>query len=357
MTDPSPMRVVLLAGGRSSEREVSLASGEAVAKGLHAQGHDVVRVEIGRDGRWFQVVRFGPEEMPTGEPIAVTPGEGLLGCDVVFPVLHGPFGEDGVIQGTLDSLEVPYVGSGVAASAICLDKLFFKELAGRAGIPQVRYLQVLAGEWRGDERRRAALLDEAAALGFPCFVKPARLGSSVGISRVTERAQLPSAIDDALRHDPRVIVEAGSPGDEFEISVLGNTVSAESGLEVSQPGRLEYDGDWYDFGAKYEDSGMRLIAPAAVDEALEIELATMATRVFRLVGCAGMGRVDFFVERGDGDRPPRVLVNEINTIPGFTSTSVFAKLFEVSGMPYGELLDRLLVLAIERFRAERGYSF
>ena len=133
MPSDQSKRVVLLAGGRSSEREVSLVSGEAVAKGLHGQGHDVVRVEIGRDGRWFQVVRFGPEEMPTGEPIAVTPGEGLLGADVVFPVLHGPFGEDGVIQGTLDSLEVAYVGSGVAASAICLDKLLFKEVAGSAG--------------------------------------------------------------------------------------------------------------------------------------------------------------------------------------------------------------------------------
>lgn len=343
---------MLLAGGRSSEREVSLASGEAVAKGLHGQGHDVVRIEIGRDGRWFQVLRFGPEEMPTGEPISITPGEGLLGADVVFPVLHGPFGEDGVIQGTLDTLEVPYVGSGVAASAVCLDKLLFKEVAGRAGIPQVRYQQVLAADWHGDERKRAALLDDAAALGFPCFVKPARLGSSVGISRVIEREQLASAIDDALRHDPRVIVEAGSPGDEIEISVLGNEQ-----LELSQPGKLEFDGDWYDFEAKYEAGGMRLVAPAPVDEALEIEVATLAARVFKLVGCSGMARVDFFVEHGDDGAAPEVLVNEINTIPGFTSTSVYAKLFEVSGLAYGKLLDRLLELAVERFRAERGYTF
>lgn len=357
MTSPKRMRVVLLAGGRSSEREVSLASGEAIAKGLHGQGHDVVRVEIGRDGRWFQVVRFGPEEMPTGEPISITPGEGLLGGDVVFPALHGPFGEDGVIQGTLDTLEIPYVGSGVAASAVCLDKLLFKEVAGRAGIPQVRYCAVLAEDWQGDENKRARLLDEAAALGFPCFVKPARLGSSVGISRVAEQSQLASAIDEALKFDPRVIVEAGSAGDEIEISVLGNSIAGGAGLEISQPGKLEFENDWYDFDAKYEAGGMRLIAPAPVDEALEIELATMAARVFKLAGCAGMARVDFFVESAENGSAPQVLVNEINTIPGFTTTSVYAKLFEASGLAYGELLDRLLDLAIERFRAERGYSF
>jgi D-alanine-D-alanine ligase len=344
-------RVVLLAGGRSSERDVSLASGEAVARGLHGQGHDVVRVEIGRDGRWFQVVRFGPEEMPTGEPIAITPGEGLLGGDVVFPALHGPFGEDGVIQGVLESLEMPYVGSGVAASAVCLDKLLFKEVAGRAGIPQVRYVSVLAGDWKSDESTRARLLEEAGALGYPCFVKPARLGSSVGISRVAQFSELASAIDDALKYDPRVIVEAGSGGDEIEISVLGNQQ-----LELSQPGKLEFESDWYDFDAKYETGGMRLVAPAPVEESLEIELASMAARVFKLTDCAGMARVDFFVEQ-DEDGAPQVLVNEINTIPGFTSTSVYARLFEVSGLPYGELLDRLLELAIERHRRDRGYSF
>jgi D-alanine-D-alanine ligase len=345
-------RVVLLAGGRSSEREVSLASGEAIAKGLHAQGHDVVRVEIGRDGRWFQVVRFGPEEMPTGQPIAITPGEGLLAGDVAFPALHGPFGEDGVIQGTLDSLEIPYVGSGVAASAVCLDKLLFKEVAGRAGIPQVRYVAITAADWKGDETRRANILEEAARLGFPCFVKPARLGSSVGISRVAEQGDLASAIDEALKYDPRVIIEAGSSGDEIEISVLGNDE-----LELSQPGKIEFEKDWYDFESKYDDGGMRLIAPAPIGEALEIEIATLAARVFKLTGCAGMARVDFFVEHGEEGAPPTVLVNEINTIPGFTQTSVYAKLFEVSGLAYGDLLDRLLTLAIERFRAERGYSF
>lgn len=304
-------------------------------------------LEIGRDGRWFPVEVFGPEVAPSGEPVQISPGEGILGAEVVFPVLHGPFGEDGVIQGTLETLDVPYVGSGVAASAICLDKLLFKEVAAQGGIPQVAYRAIHAADWRRDENKRAALVDDAAALGFPLFVKPARLGSSVGISRVADRGDLAQAIEAALEYDPRVIVEAGSSGEEIECSVLGNHE-----LEVSQPGKLEFDGDWYDFEAKYEAGGMRLVAPAPVSESLEIELATQAAKVFKLVGCRGMARVDFFVEEGE-----KVLVNEINTIPGFTQTSVYAKLFDASGLPYGELLDRLLDLAIERHAEERGYSF
>ncbi len=341
---------MLLAGGRSSERDVSLASGEAVRVGLTERGHEVVAIEIGRDGRWFPVERFGVDQAPIGAPLQISPGEGLLGAEVVFPVLHGPFGEDGVIQGTLESLDVPYVGSGVAASAICLDKLLFKEVAAQAKIPQVNYVAIQAGEWSRDEQKRASLLDAAAALGFPSFVKPARLGSSVGISRVNERGDLAEAIETALKFDPRVIVEAGSSGDEIECSVLGN-----SEVEVSQPGKLEFDGDWYDFEAKYEEGGMRLVAPAPINESLEIELATMAAKVFKLVGCSGMARVDFFVEY-DGDGA-NVLVNEINTIPGFTRTSVYAKLFEASGLPYGELLDRLLDLAISRHAEERGFNY
>lgn len=343
-------RVVLLAGGRSSEREVSLASGEAVREGLVEQGHDVVALEIGKDGRWFPVEKFGVGVQPSGGPVQISPSEGLLGADVVFPVLHGPFGEDGVIQGTLETLDVPYVGSAVAASAVCLDKILFKQVVGDAGIAQVDYVAITAEEWRRDDRTRAALADTAAELRFPAFVKPARLGSSVGISRVNSRADLAQAIDLALGHDPRVIVEAGSDGAEIECSVLGNST-----LEVSQPGRLEFDGDWYDYNAKYEAGGMRLIAPAPLTEALEIELASIATKVFKLVGCSGMARADFFVEGEEGSE--RVLVNELNTIPGFTPTSVFAKLFEASGLPYIELLERLLDLGIERYASDRSYSF
>jgi D-alanine-D-alanine ligase len=339
-------RVLLLAGGRSSERDVSLASGEAVRQGLIERGHDVFAVEIARDGRWYEAVRFEAGHGPAGDPLAVTPGAGAFDADVVFPVLHGPFGEDGVIQGMLEALDVPYVGAGVAASAICLDKLLFKEVAAQAGIPQVRYVAVSASAWHGDESKRARLVDDAAALGFPSFVKPARLGSSVGISRVAERDGLESAIEEALKFDPRVIVEAGSPGDEIECSVIGNRE-----LDVSQPGKIEFDADWYDMEAKYEAGGMRLIAPAPMPESLEIELCSMAAKVYKLVGCSGMARVDFFVE---GDK---VLVNELNTIPGFTPTSVFAKLFEASGLPYGELLDKLLDFAIQRHAEERTFTF
>ncbi|MGH2905520.1 MAG: D-alanine--D-alanine ligase family protein [Solirubrobacterales bacterium] len=340
-------RVLLLAGGRSSERAVSLASGEAVRNGLTDLGHDVFAVEIAHDGRWYETVAFAPGKEPAGDPLVVTPGAGAFDVDVVFPVLHGPFGEDGVIQGMLEALDVPYVGAGVAASAICLDKLLFKDLAARADVPQVHYVAIHAADWHGDERRRAALLDDVAALGFPCFVKPARLGSSVGISRVGERDGLESAIELALGYDPRVIVEAGSPGDEIECSVIGN-----GELDVSQPGKIEFDADWYDMDAKYEAGGMRLIAPAPISESLEIEICAMAAKVYKLVGCSGMARVDFFVEAGN-----KVLVNELNTIPGFTQTSVFAKLFEASGLAYGELLDRLLELAIERHASERTFTF
>lgn len=342
-------KVLLLAGGRSSERDVSLSSGEAVRTGLLAGGHDVTAVEIGADGRWFRVEDFAPRDedaAPGGEPISLTPGGGALGTEVVFPMLHGPFGEDGAIQGFLETIGVPYVGSGIAASAVCLDKLLFKEVAGRAGIPQVEYVAIEAESWRSDERLRDRLLEAATALGFPSFVKPARLGSSVGISRVAEAGELEAAIQNALRYDPRVIVEAGAPGDEIECAVLGN-----SELDVSQPGKLEFAGDWYDFAAKYEAGGMRLVAPAPLPEPLEIEICSLAARAFHTAGCAGMARVDFFV---DGEN---ILVNEINTIPGFTPTSVYAKLFEASGLAYVDLLDRLLDLAVERFGHERGFRF
>ncbi|MFY9263945.1 MAG: D-alanine--D-alanine ligase family protein [Solirubrobacterales bacterium] len=342
-----PRRVLVLAGGRSSERAVSLASGAAVRGGLAEHGHDVVTVEIDRAGRWYQVAEFGDgDPSVNGRLISVTPGEGALGADVVFPVLHGPYGEDGVMQGLLEALDVAYVGSGVAASAICLDKLLFKEIAGRAGIPQVAYVAIEAAEWGSDRRNRDRLLGAAAELGFPSFVKPARLGSSVGISRVAAATDLEPAIETALGYDPRVIVEANAGGDEIECSVLGNRE-----LDVSQPGKLEFDGDWYDFEAKYAHGGMRLVAPAPVGESLEIEICSLAARAFRTAGCAGMARVDFFV---DGDE---VLVNEINTIPGFTPTSVFARLFEASGMAYGDLLDRLLELAMERHAQTRSFSF
>ena len=338
--------MLLLAGGRSSERDVSLASGKAVRGKLVELGHAVTAVEIDSRGRWFEVDEYRARAQHSGESIAVVPGGGALGADVVFPVLHGPFGEDGTVQGLLESLDVPYVGTGVAASAVCLDKLLFKDLMAHYGIAQVDYSAVEATDWNGGDQLRQRALEGALALGLPVFVKPARLGSSVGISRVGERGDLEAAIERALAHDPRVIVEAAAGGDEIECAVLGNREP-----QVSQPGKIEFDTDWYDFESKYEQGGMRLIAPAPIDESLEIEICALAAKTFKLAGCAGLARVDFFV---DGDR---VLVNELNTIPGFTTTSVYVRLFEASGLPYGEVLGRLLELALERHAAERAFQF
>ena len=323
------MRVAVLGGGRSSEHEISLASAQAVREGLERGGHDALAVEISREGGWAH----------DGRPVALEPAGGLLGAEVVFPVLHGPYGEDGTVQGLLDLLDVPYVGAGVLASAVCMDKVVFKELMGRAGVPQVDY----APFREGDDPARLE------PLGLPVFVKPARLGSSVGISKVSTPEELDGALREAFEHDPLAIVEAAAGGIEVECSVLGN-----SDPEASQPGRIILragDSDWYDYEAKYEPGGMELEVPADIPDATRERVRELATEVFVRAGCSGMARVDFFVEDG------QVLVNELNTIPGFTPTSVYAKLFEASGVPYEDLLNRLLSLAVERYEQERRYRF
>ncbi len=231
------MKVAVLAGGRSSEHEISLASAEAVREGLAGAGHETVDVRIDRRGGWSV----------DGEAVALTPGGGLLGCDVAFPVLHGAYGEDGVVQGLLEALDVAYVGAGVMSSAVCMDKLLFKELIAAAGLPQVAYV----GMREGDDP--AAL----TRLGLPVFVKPARMGSSVGISKVSAAAELPAALAAAFEHDPLVVVEAMSEGMEVECSVLGNLEP-----EASVPGEIVLNADWYDYEAKYRSGGMELVAPA-----------------------------------------------------------------------------------------------
>lgn len=314
----------MLAGGPSGEHEVSLSSAAAVRAGLEAGGHEPVAVEIARDGSW----RCG------GERVVLEPGGGLLGCDAVFPALHGPYGEDGVVQGLLEALRVPYAGAGVLASALCMDKVLFKDLMASTGVPQVDYVGLVAGSDRSQIER----------LGMPVFVKPARLGSSVGIAKVARAEDLQSALDEAFTHDPRAIVEAMSDGMEVECSVLGDGEE----VEASIPGEIVLDSEWYDYAAKYEPGGMELVVPARVPEAVAEQVRTLATDAFRRTGCSGMARCDFFVE---GER---VLLNELNTIPGFTETSVYAKLFEASGVPYVKLLDRLLELALRRHERERG---
>jgi D-alanine-D-alanine ligase len=289
-----------------------------------------VWIEISREGRWSS----------QGRPVGLEPAGGLVDADVAFPVLHGPYGEDGTVQGLLEALDVPYVGAGVMASAVCMDKVVFKDLMAAAGVPQVDYAAMREGDDPSALER----------LGLPVFVKPARLGSSVGISKVSDVAELPGALEAAFRHDPTVIVEAMAQGLEVECSVLGNLEP-----EASQPGQIVIEADWYDYEAKYEPGGMELRVPPDIPEAARERVRELAVEVFLRVGCAGMARVDFFVEDPEGE--PRVLVNELNTIPGFTQTSVYAKLFEASGVPYERLLERLLELALERYQRERAYQY
>lgn len=319
------MRVVVLRGGRSSEHDVSLTTGAAVADGLRAGGHDVEVVEIGRDGVWRH----------EGQELALSPGRGLLDADVVFPALHGPFGEDGTVQGVLETIAVAYAGSGVAASAVCMDKLLFKELMAHEGLPQVGFA-------RADP-------DAEPMLGWPCWVKPARLGSSVGIVRVEGPEDYEAAVRQALEHDPRVIVEAHSAGLEVECSVLGPTDAP----KASQPGEIVIHSQtgWYDYEAKYTEGGMELVVPARIPEAARDRVRSLATAAFTLTGCSGLARVDFFV---DGDD---VRLNELNTMPGQTPTSVYGKLWAAGGLDYPDLLERLCRIGIDRHAADRAHRF
>jgi D-alanine-D-alanine ligase len=338
------LTVVVLAGGRSSEHAVSLSSGAAVRDGLLAGGHEVVWVQIERDGTWR---RDG-----AGDPLALAPGTGLLAADVAFPVLHGRFGEDGTVQGLLEMLDVAYVGAGVAASALCIDKVLFKELMAGAETPQVRYVDVREERLASGERQ--ALLERVMGLGLPVFVKPAHLGSSVGIVKVSSEDELLGAIESAFAYDTRVIVEAAASGVEVECAVLGASPAERAqGLAAiaSTPGEIRFENDFYDFEAKYTDGRMRLLVPPEISPAAASRVRELALDAFARSGCEGLARVDFFV---DGEQ---VLLNELNTMPGFTPTSVYAKLMEASGVAYPQLVDRLCRLGIERHAAQAAHTF
>jgi len=330
------VRVAVLGGGRSSEHEISLSSADSVAHGLEEAGHDVVRVVLERDGSWHA----------DGQEVELRAGRGLLGADAAFPVLHGPFGEDGSVQGTLEILDVAYVGASVLSAAVCLDKIVFKDLMRAAGVPQVNYVGLDAQRWAVE---RDAVRVVVRALGYPCWVKPARLGSSVGIGRVDGDEDLDAAVEAALRHDPRVIVEASGPGVEVECAVLGRARRP----EASQPGEIVvHKGQgWYDYEAKYDEGGMELVVPARISVGARARVRALALEAFGHANCEGLARADFFV---DGDN---VLLNELNTMPGFTPTSVYAKLWEATDVAYPELVDRLVALAIERYEEERRYRF
>jgi D-alanine-D-alanine ligase len=332
------LRVAVLAGGRSSEHEVSLASARSVLAALDPDRYEALSVTIGRDGRWA----LGPGgESEAGEgpaetlPVPAGPGTlaALAGVDIVLPILHGPFGEDGTVQGLLELAGLPYVGAGVAASALAMDKDLFKKVLRESGIPVARHHTLRPGD------------PVANPFGYPVFVKPARLGSSVGISKVHDESELGPAVELARRHDEKVLVEEFVRGMEVECGVLGNRQPAPV---ASLPGRIDtLDHEWYDFASKYDEGGMELVIPPELPPETIALVQQRAVESFIASECEGMARVDFFVREGDNE----VIVNELNTIPGFTSTSVYAKLFEASGIPYAELLDRLIELGLER--AER----
>jgi len=323
----SRLKVAILAGGRSSEHEISLASARSVLESLDPAEYDVVTVAIGRDGRWE--LGSGDGSVAETLPVPAANAPAALGAvDVVLPILHGPFGEDGTVQGLLELAGVPYVGAGVAASALCMDKDLFKKVLRDSGIPVARHVALR----EGDER-------QGNPFGYPCFVKPARLGSSVGITKAHDEVELEAAVELAFRHDDKVLVEEFLDGIEVEVGVLGNREPI-----ASVPGQIVPLGhEWYDYASKYEEGGMQLVIPPDLPEEVIEEVQRAAVESFRVTECEGMARVDCFVVAGN-----RVLVSELNTIPGFTSTSVYAKLFDASGIPYETLLRRLIELAVER---------
>jgi D-alanine-D-alanine ligase len=321
-------RIAILAGGRSSEHEISLASARSVLAALDPDRYEVVTVSIGRDGRWE--LGSGAQDASVAEtlPIPTNSVPATLGdVDVVLPVLHGPFGEDGTVQGLLELAGVPYVGAGVAASALCMDKDLFKKVLRDSGIRVARHVALREGD---------AIENP---YGFPVFVKPARLGSSVGITKAHDAAELSDAVALAFRHDEKVLIEEFLDGVEVEVGVLGNREPI-----ASIPGQIVPLGhEWYDYSSKNDEGGMELVIPPDLPEATLEDVQRVAVETFVVTDCEGMARVDCFVV-GDGE----VVVNELNTIPGFTATSVYAKLFEASGIPYDELLRRLIELARER---------
>jgi D-alanine-D-alanine ligase len=337
------VRVAVLMGGRWCEPEGSLESARSVLDGLDPGRYETVTVEIGRDGRWAlgsgshaELERDGRSAMETlPVPTSRVP-ETLAGVDVVFPVLHGPFGEDGTVQGLLELADVPYVGAGVTASALCMDKDLFKSVLRDKGIPVTRSVTLLRSQDSFEN-----------PFGFPVFIKPARLGSSVGITKARGEDELRAGIELAFQHDEKILVEEFVIGVEVECSVLGNDQPI-----ASIPGEIVANADWYDYSAKYDEGGMDLVIPPRVSDEAIRRVQDLSVQAFRVTECEGMARADCFV-RDDGE----VLVNELNTIPGFTATSVYAKLFEASGIPYEELLERLVQLALERHERRSQLRF
>jgi D-alanine-D-alanine ligase len=360
-------RVAVVFGGRSSEHAISCVTAAGVLRAIDRERYDVVPIGVTTSGKWVLAaddpsrweltggqlpevkdgdgpgvvapLQVGDRSLRVLEPGQVPRELGVV--DVVFPLLHGPFGEDGTLQGLLELADVRYVGSGVLASAAGMDKHVMKVLLADAGLPVGPHVVVFPRDW---ERGRQAVVDDVEELGFPVFVKPARAGSSVGLTKVSRPEDLAAAVDEARRHDPKVVIEAMVSGREIECGVLE---SPDGGPPAtSLPGEIEVVGDheFYDFEAKYlDETGVRLTAPADLPEALTARVRELSARAFEALGCEGLARVDFFVQ-DDGT----VLVNEINTMPGFTPTSMYPKMWAATGLAYPDLVDRLLMLARSR---------
>ncbi len=355
------LRVGVIFGGRSGEHEVSLRSAESIINALDRDKYEVVPIAISKAGKWLasseatnllpsavmtnadqHVAIFGD---PTEKGLARFTGQNESGkrdtLDVIFPVLHGTYGEDGTIQGLLEMADVPYVGCGVLGSAAGMDKVVMKRLFREAGLPIVEFVHFLRSQWEADP-----LLIElrvAEEIGFPCFVKPANLGSSVGISKATDAKSLNAAIALAAKYDRKIVIERGVDAREIEVSVLGNDEPI-----ASLPGEIVPQSvEFYDYQAKYISAdGARLVIPAELSQEQTTEIQQLAVRAFQAIDGSGLGRVDFFLEKETG----KLLLNEINTMPGFTSISMYPKLWEASGLSYSQLIDRLIELAFDRHR-------
>ncbi len=356
------LRVGVIFGGRSGEHEVSLASAQSVIAALDKTKYEVIPIGITKEGKWIafgdpiQALKSGVFEGNVhvallGDPtqkalvnleafeqsLSVKPIK-LQELDVVFPVLHGPYGEDGTLQGLLELAGIPYVGAGVLASAVGMDKPTMKAVFMAHGLPVVKHIVIKRKHWERDPYPIVEQIE--SEIGYPCFVKPANLGSSVGVSKAKNRAELEKALNLAARYDRKMLVEVAVDAREIECSVLGNDDPIASVLGEVVPHR-----EFYDYKAKYIPGESDLIIPAPVPPDLAHYIRELAIKAFLAIDCAGMARVDFFLDRNTG----QVYVNEINTIPGFTITSMYPKMWEASGIPYPELLDRLIELALERF--------
>jgi D-alanine-D-alanine ligase len=361
------LRVGILFGGKSGEHEVSLRSARSILAAIDHSKYDIVELGITPQGRWLQ---GGSAQKLIGEPItasrettlslvqaAAEPGAGT-GIDVVFPVLHGTFGEDGTIQGLFELADIAYVGSGVLGSAAGMDKDAMKRMFAAAGLPMTPHVTLLRSEWKADAKKCVKAIEKA--LKYPVFVKPANLGSSVGISKVKRRAELAAAMDVAASFDRKIVVEQGVGGAgvkprELEVAVLGNDAP-----EASVVGEIVPAKEFYDYEAKYELSGpdeSMCIIPAKLKKNEVEKIREMAIAAFRACDCAGLARVDFLMSPAAKGKPSQIVLNEINTMPGFTSISMYPKLWAASGLPYTKLIDRLIELALERYRERQQTSF